>query len=517
MIVKLLKKENVLILLLTLAISLSFSMIVQTEAEAKTEQHGTYYQIFVRSFYDSTGDGVGDLAGITEKLDYLNDGDPDSGEDLGVEGIWLMPIMETVSYHGYDVIDYYSVHEQYGDLEDFNELTQEANQRGIDVIIDLPINHSSNDHPWFVDAVSDEDSEYRDYYIWADEQTDLLETREHDGQRVWHSSPTGFYYGFFWSGMPDLNYDNLEVRQEVIEIGEFWLEQGVDGFRIDGAKHIYPPDRYEKNFEWWEEFSTAMEEKREDVYIVGEVWDDADVVAPYFEYFTSNFNFELAENIITGVKNNQVDEIADSIEHIYQLYQDELADIDYIDAPFLTNHDQDRVMSELEGNTKQAKLAASIYLTMPGNPFIYYGEEIGMEGQKPDERIREPFQWSAELTEGETAWQMSAYKREGASVEEQRAVDNSLLSHYQNLIQLRNNNRLFYDGEIEVLAAADDILAYRRYTDLEEFRIYHNLAESTREIRLDANEVVFSSYGEINEEQSLTEFELEPYESIIVK
>ena len=511
MIVKLLKKENVLILLLTLAISLSFSMIVQTEAEAKTEQHGTYYQIFVRSFYDSTGDGVGDLAGITEKLDYLNDGDPDSGEDLGVEGIWLMPIMETVSYHGYDVIDYYSVHEQYGDLEDFNELTKKANQRGIDVIIDLPINHTSNDHPWFVDAVSDEESEYRDYYIWEDDDTDLMETREHDDQNVWHASPTGFYYGFFWGGMPDLNYDNPEVREKIIEISEFWLEQGVDGFRIDGAKHIYPPDRYEKNFEWWEEFSTAMEEKQEDVYIVGEVWDDADVVAPYFEVFTSNFNFELAENIVNAVRNNQAEPIANSIDSIYQLYQEELTDIDYIDAPFLTNHDQDRVMSELDGDDKQAKLAASIYLTMPGNPYIYYGEEIGMEGEKPDERIREPFQWSDGLKDGETTWQSAFYNQGSTSVEEQKARDDSLLSHYQKLIQLRNDNSLFYDGEVEVLSKeAEELLVYRRYDEQEEFIVYHNLAESPVDISLDDKEVLFSSQEEIKGE-------LMPYQTLILK
>jgi glycosidase len=188
-----------------------------------------FYEIFVRSFYDSDCDGVGDIQGIIEKLDYLNDGDPNTSSDLGITGIWLMPINPSPSYHGYDVTDYYNINPDYGSMEDFEQLLEEAHARGIRVIIDLVVNHSSSKHPWFVDSMSP-GSEYRDWYLWQDELPGIN----------WHSSENGYYYALFWSEMPDFNYQNPEMVAEMNAIANFWVgDVGVDGFRTLLKKMVW--------------------------------------------------------------------------------------------------------------------------------------------------------------------------------------------------------------------------------------------------------------------------------------
>ncbi|MBE9472169.1 MAG: alpha-amylase, partial [Chloroflexi bacterium] len=189
-----------------------------------------FYEIFVRSFYDSDGDGVGDLNGLIEKLDYLNDGDPATTDDLGVTGLWLMPISQSPSYHGYDVADYLTVDDEYGTNEDFRRLMEEAHKRDIRVIVDLVLNHTSSQHPWFQSARDDVDSPYRDFYVWSEENPGY---KSPWGGQVWHRTSSGYYYGIFWEGMPDLNYDNPAVTTEMEEVIRFWLEDmGADGFRL---------------------------------------------------------------------------------------------------------------------------------------------------------------------------------------------------------------------------------------------------------------------------------------------
>lgn len=497
---------------------------------AVDEQPSTvYYEIFVRSFYDSNGDGIGDLGGVIEKLDYLNDGDPSTDTDLGVGGIWLMPINPSPSYHGYDVTDYYDINPQYGTLEDFKRLTEEAHKRGIKVIMDLVVNHSSSEHPWFTESKKP-DGKYRSWYTWKNKD-EKVETASATGSgNAWHTDGDSKYLGIFWEGMPDLNLDNPEVRQEMIKIGQFWLKQGADGFRLDAAKHIFidtqgdysNKDKAAKNIAWWNEFRKGMDEVNPEAYIVGEIWENSPVtVAPYLEPFDSGFNFGLAEQLVDQANGEQGADLGFSIARAYGLFA-KASNGAFIDAPFLTNHDQDRVMSVLGGNVDRAKVAASLLLTIPGNPFIYYGEEIGMQGKKPDEFIREPMLWYEQPKAGQTSWETARYNSETPSVERQSGDPESLLSHYRKLIGWRNEVKALRDGSIADYPSDNDkMTAFIRMTQDERVLVVHNMSGEEQKLTLrDQNEftnlLLFTKEGSALGEdgRSLT---LPPYSSAILK
>ncbi|RCX18149.1 glycosidase [Fontibacillus phaseoli] len=456
-----------------------------------------FYEVFVRSFYDSDGDGIGDFKGLTEKLDYLNDGNPETDDDLGIGGIWLMPINPSPSYHGYDVTDYRDINPDYGTMEDFKEFLDEAHKRGIKVIMDLVVNHTSNEHPWFLDAARNKDGKYRDWYIWAEDQK--LKTRgtsSASSRNPWHNAGGDHYMGIFWEGMPDLNFDNPEVRQEMKDTGLFWLEQGVDGFRLDAAKHIYEDLRTDKgqettdaNVKWWQEFRGSLVEKYPDTYLVGEIWDpSAALIANYLDNaLESGFNFGLSESIIQAAKKEKDNNIGLTLEKTYSLFREKSGD-EFVDATFLTNHDINRVMTQLDGNVDHAKMAAGLLLTLPGNPFIYYGEEIGMLGAKPDESIREPMQWHAGGSgQGQTTWEAVNFNTgaEGSSVEEQVSDPDSLQSHYRKLIGIRSSVPALRDGTIgDIDSGNDSVTAYLRLTDQQTVLVAHNLTETEQSIDL---------------------------------
>ncbi|MFP4394606.1 MAG: alpha-amylase family glycosyl hydrolase [Anaerolineales bacterium] len=394
-----------------------------------------FYEIFVRSFYDSDGDGVGDLPGLIEKLDYLNDGDPTTTDDLGVTGLWLMPVHQSPSYHGYDVVDYYQIDDEYGTNEDFLRLMEEAHARGIYVIIDLVLNHTSAQHPWFLES-QDPDSEKRDWYLWADEP----------GRQGWHKGESGYYYGIFWDQMPDLNYENPEVTAEMQEIIRFWLEDmGVDGFRLDAIKHIVEEgDELENtpaNHAWLESFYEFYKSVRADAFTVGEVWSSSREVVEYVgDEVDIAFEFDLADAFVSAAFRGRRTSAALAQSTVIDLYPDGQF------ATFLANHDQTRVRSRLL-NDEQAKLAATLQLTFPGVPFIYYGEEIGMQGAKPDENIRRPMQWTADggFTTG-APWRGYYEDVAERNVAAQTDDPDALLNHYRALIHLRNTHEALRIG-----------------------------------------------------------------------
>jgi glycosidase len=443
--------------------------------------NAVFYEIFVRSFYDSNDDGIGDFNGLTSKLDYLNDGDPNTTNDLGITGLWLMPIFPSPSYHGYDVTDYFSVNPQYGTIEDFKRLLDEAHTRGIHVLIDLVLNHTSDRHPWFQQAKLDPNSPYRDWYLWSETDPGFMGPW---GERVWHSTPTGYYYGIFNSAMPDLNYTNPAVTQQMDEVVRFWLHDvGVDGFRLDAAKHLIEDGTQQENsdatHEWYKNFRPDYKTVNPQALTVGELFgDDLPTLASYVEgdQLDLAFNFELANGFLNSATNGKTAPATNQLKFSDKL----LPPLQY--ATFLTNHDQNRVLSQLKGNINQAKVAASLLLTSPGVPFIYYGEEIGMKGTKPDENIRRPMQWDASQSAGFTSgtpWQVPDSNYQTFNVAAETNDTASLLTHYRALIQLRAGHPALRVGTLDMVSADNPaIFASLRISQDEVILIVINLGAS---------------------------------------
>lgn len=446
-------------------------------------QSAIFYEIFVRSFYDSNGDGIGDLNGVIAKLDYLNDGDPSTTTDLGVTALWLMPIHPSPSYHGYDVTDYYTVNPAYGTTDDFKRLLSEAHRRGVRVIIDFVMNHTSVEHPWFVQA-QEPQSAQRDWYRWA--ATDPGGVGPW-GQQVWHRTSTGdYYYGVFWEGMPDLNYTNPAVQAEMTKVARFWLEaMGVDGLRIDGARYLVEETDGAKpvladsagTHAWFRAFRTAYKAVNPAAMTVGEVWTTNDAVATYLQgdEFDLAFNFDLASALVKSANTGDADAARLSLALSLKLLP-----TDYT-ATFLTNHDIDRVMSQVGDDVNKAKRAATMLLTLPGTPFLYYGEEIGMVGKKPDEDIRLPMQWRGDANGGFTTgtpWRPLNADTTTKHVEAQLGDANSLLTHYRVLIALRQAHPALRVGETFKMKSENRaVLPYLRAADNEILLIVNNLRD----------------------------------------
>ncbi|MFA5611336.1 MAG: alpha-amylase family glycosyl hydrolase [Anaerolineaceae bacterium] len=397
-----------------------------------------FYEIFVRSFKDSDGDGIGDFQGIISQLDYLNDGDPATSDDLGIGGIWLMPIMPSPSYHGYDVSNYQSVNREYGTLADFKQLLDECHQRGIRVVIDFVVNHTSSEHPWFVSA-QDPASGFRNWYVWEEQNPGRPGPW---GQNAWYEANGFYYYAPFWSGMPDLNYHEPMVTKAIYNATEFWLDLDVDGFRVDAARYLFEEGVSQQDtkssiswFQDWREFYTSIDPQ---AYTVGEVWTDTQVIAKYNQPsrgMQQYFMFDLAADILGGIYSPDPSRIMKSYLETLEYFPDQQF------ATFLTNHDQQRVASYYSQRMQPQKLAAFVYLTGPGTPYIYYGEEIGMTGGKPDELIRKPMQWSDQANAGFSVsepWQELTEGWEEINVEAQEQDPDSLLNWYKVLVNTRN-------------------------------------------------------------------------------
>ncbi len=485
---------------------------------------GVFYEVFVRSFADSDGDGIGDLNGLTGKLDYL--------AELGVDGLWLMPIQPSPSYHGYDVTDYYGIHPDYGTMDDFRKLLEEAHLRGIRVIMDLVVNHTSSEHPWFAESARGADSPYRDWYTWADNEKQATPSDGATGSDPWHQGASGSYLGVFWGGMPDLNFDNPEVRKEMVAIGQYWLKEGVDGFRLDAAKHIFGDFKstissqavQQKNKIWWQEFRQGLNEVEPDAYLVGEVWDGAAIVAPYLDNaLDSAFNFDLAATLLGAAASGRSSGIGFTLSRMHEYFA-KVSGGRFVDAPFLSNHDQTRVMSAVGGDIGQAKLAASLLLTMPGNAFVYYGEELGVAGLKPDEKLREPFPWTRKGgSPEETTWQSSSYRTEEASVEAQEAASDSLLNHYRRLISWRAQHAALREGTIASYDAGSDyVTAYVRASGDEQLLVMHNMSEQPQKVALSeskSRQTAFANLALTTDDAASTDgrtVALPPYATVVL-
>lgn len=422
------------------------------------DNYRTYYEVFVYSFCDSNGDGIGDLQGLISRLDYINDGDDSTDTDLGCNGIWLMPVNPSPTYHKYDVMDYYDIDEQYGALEDFKQLLDECDKRGIKVIMDLVLNHSSSRNPWFQEACSylkgldgaepsAEECPYLEYYHFSKEQ----------GSGYYAVEGTEWYYeAQFWSEMPDLNLDCEALRQEIAEITQYWLDMGVGGFRLDAVKEYYT-GAPQANIDFLSWLDDTVKSQKEDAYLVGEAWLSMTDYAPYYSGIDSLFDFAFADKdgiiskVMNGAPASKYGNAVAELEETFGAYNE-----NYIDAPFYTNHDMGRSAGYYAGDASacQTRMAGAMNLFMSGSAFVYYGEELGMKGSGKDENKRAPMYWSMNpdaegMCDGPA--DMDAVKMKFESLEEQAEDEDSIYSYYKKAIKIRNQNPEIARGSVECL------------------------------------------------------------------
>ncbi len=423
---------------------------------------GVCYEVFVRSFADADGDGIGDLRGLISRLDYINDGKPASTTSLGANCIWLMPIDKAASYHGYDVIDYYHVDPHYGSDEDFRNLVEEAHRRGIHVIVDFVPNHSSSEHPFFQSALHDPASPYRSWYRWSSVKPVQPSTW---GQAIWHKSPVRdeYYYGLFWGGMPDLNYETPAVLKEMQNVAAYWLkDMHADGFRFDAIPYLVEEGdqlaHTRGTHDVLRQFGNAIRGEAPGSFTIGEMSDgSARILLTYYpDQLDAYFAFGVAGTTVEAARTGNAAGFNQAVREANMTFPAGRW------SPFLTNHDQPRVMTVLGGDVGRARVAASAMLMLPGLPFVYYGEEIGMIGTKPDETIRTPMQWSAESNGGfttGTAWESLQPDWMSKNVAAQDHDPASLLNHYRRLIHLRIEHSALGTGDLAVGTASDAAVA----------------------------------------------------------
>ena len=476
-------RRSLLIALTTIAVPAHAQRVVE---RSEWWRDAICYEVFVRSFQDSDGDGIGDLRGLISRLDYINDGKSATTRDLGATCIWLMPVFDSPSYHGYDVRDYERINPQYGTLADFRQLLAEAHSRGIRVIVDFVANHTATSHPWFVDAASSPTAKHRDWYLWT--RTDTLRWLSPWGAPVWHKLPrdtTWRYYGIFWSGMPDLNLRNPAVERELDRIAGYWLRDvGVDGFRLDAVKHFIETDSAVMNSEpthaWLERFATYVRgvDAAAPPFTVGEAWEGLDILRTYYpRQLTEYFNFALADAIVASARAGNGTAYLNALRASDSLIPDQRW------ATFLTNHDQPRVTTLLRDAPAAQRAAACALLLSPGTPFIYYGEEIGMQGDKPDERIRTPMQWGwtsgvggGGFTSGK-AWESAQPDSATLTVAAQDNDTLSLLSWYRTLTRLRAHHEALRRGAFLPYASDDSRVAtFERRTARERLLVRINFS-----------------------------------------
>ena len=460
------------------------------------DNYRTVYEIFVYSFCDSNGDGVGDLQGIISKLDYI--------EDMGFDAIWLSPICPSPTYHKYDVTDYKDIDPEYGTLADYEALIAECHARNIHVYNDMVMNHSSSEHPWFVEACDYlqalapgeepdySECKYLNYYNFT--------TTESGGySRV--PGTDWFYEARFWSGMPDFNLDNEEVRAEFKDIAAFWLSEGCDGFRMDAVTSYYTNDTA-GSCAALGRFAEDVKSIKPDAYIVCEGWSSQNDYSRYYESgVDSMFDFAYADSdgLIAGAVRGTVSpekfvnsQIAEN--ELYLSYNP-----DYINAPFYTNHDMGRSAGYYAGENvdSKVKLAGALNLLMSGSAFVYYGEELGMKGSGKDENKRAPMQWSTDasaagMCAGPSG--MDSFAMKYGSFEEQVKDELSIYNYYRQAIRLRRIYPSISRGQItEVIASSENYVLYLKEAEgFEPVLIAINFSSEDVAIEITEN---YSSYS----------------------
>ena len=488
------------------------------------------YQLHVRTFCDSNGDGIGDFRGLTSKLDYL--------QELGINALWLLPFYPSpLRDDGYDIADYTSVHPNYGSLDDFKEFLAAAHNRHIRVITEMVVNHTSDQHPWFQEARSSRENPKRDWYVWSETDT------RYQGVRIifvdtemsnwaWDPISKSYYWHRFFSHQPDLNYDNPAVREVIWEVMKFWLDLGVDGFRLDAVPYLVEREGTScENLPETHEIIRDLRKRLDLVYpgkmLLAEAnqWP-ADVRA-YFgngDEFNMAFHFPLMPRMFMAVKLEDRKPIIEILEQTPQIPENcqwciFLRNHDELTLEMVTDIERDymydmyagdkamrlnlgirrRLAPMMENDRRRVELLTGMLLSMPGTPIIYYGDEIGMgDNVYLGDRngVRTPMQWNGGWNAGFSAADPErlysplisnpVYGYQAINVDSQRRSVHSLLSWMKSVIATRNAFRVFSRGSIEFLTPSNHrVLAYVRRLGEEKVLVVNNLASSAQAVELD--------------------------------
>lgn len=458
-------------------------------------RNGIGYEIFFSSFYDSDGNGIGDIKGVIEKLDYLNDGQP-GGNDLGVDFIWFTPIFSSPTQHGYDIIDYYTINKRYGTLDDFRLLVKEANKRGIRIILDLVLNHCSEKHPFFIEAKNDKNSPKRKWFTFSD--------RDHKW-RTWQDmtftkiGENDYYWSTFGRSVPDWNAANPEVKKYLFDIAEFWLKEGASGFRLDAIRHLIEEQNgetavttnTESTLRWLNEFRKKVSSVRPEAVIIGEVWDTPENVAMYSDpvkgNITGGFNFT-AEMALANIYKTSAEAYGRTLERTKSLLTK-----NGVDVIFTGNHDMMRLANSFTSD-EERKAAARVFLLTPGTPFIYYGDELGIEAKaKGDVQYRTIMSWSPEPNAGYTtgtAKGIMSKDWEKRNVAAQIKDKKSIFNTYREMILLKKSIPEYGLGRYVYSHSNGNILNFFVKTPNHRYFVAINIAKSTEKLSLAGGEWV---------------------------
>jgi len=530
------------------------------------------YQVYPRSFKDSNGDGIGDIQGIIQKLPYL--------KDLGIDFIWVNPIYKSPNVdNGYDISDYESIEPEFGTMDDFKELLTKAHDVGIKVILDLVVNHTSDQHPWFLESKKGKDNPYRDYYLWADATPDKMpnDWKSFSGHSAWtyDKKTQQAYFHVFAPQQPDLNWKNPKVRQEIYKMIRWWLDLGIDGFRMDAISHIQKePWDFKIKDNPWAPFMNVkgidkyMAELRDifNEYSVMTVGEASGVTSKKAINWTDpkrdgyiNMIFELEQNVQEGEPGEQrINPLG--FKKVLARWQKDLADGGW-NALYVENHDNPRINTVLGNETTQsAKAIAATYLLLTGTPFIYQGQELGMtnypftdpkqmdgkdsllyvndlidQGKTPQQALklvshwsrdnaRTPMQWDDDNNAGFTSgkpWLVINDNYKMLNVKLELADKTSTLNFYKKLIALRKSEAVFENGNFELIMNNDpDIFAYLRQNDNAEYLIISNLSNNSRNITL-PNRISNKTWQvKLTNDETITmakNMVLKPYDVAVVK
>lgn len=481
--------------------------------ERETDAYN-WYEVFVYSYQDSDGDGIGDINGLIKRLDYIH--------DMGYNGIWLMPIMPSPSYHKYDVTDYFDIDPQYGTLEDFRRVVAKCHELGIRIIIDMPLNHTSTRHPWFQDACLSIqkrtcDSPYMDYYHFT----------ETPGQQDVKISGAAWYYEEQFSGgnMPDLNLENPDVMSEIKTIFDFWLNDvGVDGFRLD-AVTSYVSHNTKKNVEILRQLKDMAEELKPGSYLVGEAWTGLGDIAEYYKSGVDSFflfPFAQAEGDLVRSMLSRSNPAANFVTRMEKTYA-QLTE--GVLAPFLCNHDTGRAVVALQArsNAARAKFAQGVLNMVGGNTFTYYGDEIGMVGSGDDPNKRLAMYWN---DQDMTRQPPGVTKVEYAypSVDEQLIDPASLLNYCKKVNHVKLDYPLIARGENSFIYSDGNVCVLKKELNGECLYVAMNFSASkTESVMLEINDLAICAdletgdeHAAVQEQDGKTCITLPPYAIIVM-